>query len=286
MKYAAPRLKLALLVRYNSQRQDYIQHAQELVAWAQEIDEEAQKPKKSGKFFANAVGENGHKRACYACGNEGHIKKDCPRQGHRRNFKGNDRRGRGGNRMSQQRFALATSDGNCGASGNFDDILDSDENLWIIDSGASRHLVSDEKLLEDVRECTDADALTLPDGGRLQVTKVGKVTLQGRANVHTNTTITLSKVVFAPKLAKNLISLGCLRKKGCMLKDNGEIMELVLKNKVLFPIEVCGSVFVARLYAHKETDLSKKFSNMVMNVASQEEADDVQEGTLHHFMQG
>ena len=114
------------------------------MALAQEVDEDAQKFKKPGRIVANAVSDNGHKRVCYICGSEGHIRKDCLRQGHRRNFKGNDRKGRGGNRMSEQRFALATSDGNRGASGNFDGILDGDENLWNVDSGASRHLVSEE----------------------------------------------------------------------------------------------------------------------------------------------
>nr|CCA27604.1 putative retroelement pol polyprotein [Albugo laibachii Nc14] len=60
-------------------------------------------------------------------------------------------------------------------------------------------------------------------------------------------------------------------------------MEMTLGNNVLFRVETYGSDFVAKLRANKRTDVTKRFSNMLMSVATEDVQIDVQEGTLHHF---
>ncbi|CAI5746473.1 unnamed protein product [Peronospora destructor] len=40
VKYAAPHMKVAIMGRYDPGRSDYLHHAQELVAWAQEIEDD------------------------------------------------------------------------------------------------------------------------------------------------------------------------------------------------------------------------------------------------------
>ena len=63
------------------------------------------------------------------------------------------------------------------------------------------------------------ESLTLPNGGALRVEKFERVTLNSVSNE--GACIVLTDVHFAPKLSNNPISLGCLRKKGFVLKDNG-----------------------------------------------------------------
>lgn len=135
-------------------------------------------------------------------------------------------------------------------------------------------------LLDDAKHCSGRENLILPDGGELRVTKAGSVTLKNTSGIRS--TIFLTDVYYAPNLAKNLTSLGCLREKGCILKDNGKTMEMTLGNNVLFRVKAHGSVFEAKLRANKRTDVTKRFFYMVMNVATEDVQSDVQEGTLHH----
>ena len=71
--------------------------------------------------------------------------------------------------------------------------------------------------LEDAVDCGENEDLLLPDGARLSVTKVGKVRLKSKF-----ATILLTEAYYAPKLAKKLISLGNLKKKGCTLRTPEE----------------------------------------------------------------
>ncbi|KAJ0391837.1 hypothetical protein P43SY_010649 [Pythium insidiosum] len=44
-----------------------------------------------------------------------------------------------------------------------------DLDMWVVDSGASRHLIRDPELLRDVEDCSHEKGLLLPDGGTLEV---------------------------------------------------------------------------------------------------------------------
>lgn len=89
-----------------------------------------------------------------------------------------------------------------------------------MDSGASRHLVGDESLLQDAVECDDQDGLTLPNDETLHVIKFGKVTFETLVDDEIHE-VTLSDVYYAPSLSKDLrlISYGCLKKLGCKFVD-------------------------------------------------------------------
>ena len=122
---------------------------------------------------------------------------------------------------NDRRYALVTVDEKLEDLSSSEKSKFLSDDLWIVDSGASRHLVSDESLLEDAKLCSEKENLILPDGGVLRVTKVGSVTLKNTSGIRS--TIVLTEVYYAPNLARNLISLGCLREKGCILKDNGKL---------------------------------------------------------------
>ena len=90
------------MIQCNPNRLDYIAHSQELIAWAQEIEDDRRNAKKMGRDVVAAIGET---RKCFNCGEVGHTQLDCPadvkKSGHANvpsNTKGKDRR-----------FALAVS---------------------------------------------------------------------------------------------------------------------------------------------------------------------------------
>ena len=94
------------------------------------------------------------------------------------------------------------------AIGDDGDTMDDD---WVIDSGSSRHLVSDDTLLMDARDCKEV--CHLADGETVGLSRVGNVVLtvlaKGR---HTN--VTLTDVFLATELARNIMSYGKLERKG------------------------------------------------------------------------
>ena len=55
------------------------------------------------------------------------------------------------------------------------DAVGIERGYWILDSGVSRHLFSDERLLLNAKDCNDE--VSLADGEKLKLTKVGDVRL-------------------------------------------------------------------------------------------------------------
>ena len=87
-------------------------------------------------------------------------------------------------------------------------------------SGASRHLVGNESLVNDSVECDDQDGLTLPNKETLLVTKIDKVTFATIVDDEVHE-VTFSDVYYAPSLSKGLrlISYGRLKKLGCQFVE-------------------------------------------------------------------
>ncbi|CAI5730192.1 unnamed protein product [Peronospora farinosa] len=74
VNYAAPHMKVAIMGRYDPGRTDYLHHAQEILAWAQEIEDDDRPIRNHVKGVVNAVGES---RKCFTCGKPGHIARDA-----------------------------------------------------------------------------------------------------------------------------------------------------------------------------------------------------------------
>ncbi|GMF49321.1 unnamed protein product [Phytophthora fragariaefolia] len=125
VKYADPDLKIAMMAKYDPTRPDPLQQASELVAWAQALKDEDKTFKGIGKDTVSAVTTG---RKCYKCGNVGHIRRDCPEK---------ERKNDGGD-GSKIKWALAVQEHGLGTCD------------WILDSGASRHMVNDKTMLRDL----------------------------------------------------------------------------------------------------------------------------------------
>ncbi|ETI29669.1 hypothetical protein F443_23218, partial [Phytophthora nicotianae P1569] len=131
VKYADPELRHALMAKCDITRPDALQQANELAVWAQMMSDEDRAPKHIGKEVVNAVAETQQEtRRCHKCKQVGHLKKNCPE------------RLAGDGKDKAVRFALAASSGTSSV----------DANSWILDSGASRHLVNDPSLLANAVE--------------------------------------------------------------------------------------------------------------------------------------
>lgn len=87
------------------------------------------------------------------------------------------------------------------------------QDKWILDSGLSRHLVNDERILENSRTCNSE--CTLPDGQSLHVTMVRSVLLH--VTVAGNLTVRLTDVHLAPRITRNFILCGELEQRGVKL---------------------------------------------------------------------
>lgn len=135
-------------------------------------------------------------RQCYVCGSEKHLKVTCPGRSNVSGKRGAD-------------YTLAVLDTALVAADSRDN-----RDYWILDSGSSRHLVNDERLLEDPRAC--ANVCVGAGGEELLVEKQGSVLLQVDVRGQTKM-VRLENVQFAPKLARNLISFGLLEAKGYAL---------------------------------------------------------------------
>ncbi|TDH70796.1 hypothetical protein CCR75_001146 [Bremia lactucae] len=136
VKYAAPHLKHMLMIRFNSNRFDYIAHSQELIAWAQEVEDERRNAKKMGRDVVAAIGET---RQCFNCGAVSPSQYDCPADVTRSEHADTPSDTKGNNRrfalaispISQTQTLCASSNIRC-------------QPCWVMDSWASRHLVGDE----------------------------------------------------------------------------------------------------------------------------------------------
>ncbi|GMF42895.1 unnamed protein product [Phytophthora fragariaefolia] len=260
VQYASPHLRTVLMAKVDQSRTDYLQHAEELAHFAQSWETESTKQKSLGRETVNAVRESSYQRketrSCHECGRVGHLRATFP------------------DRKQRADLTLAVGE----KSGEFDDV-------WILDSGSSRHLVNDESLLKDVDD--SSDECVQPNGESLSITKRGKVLLSvtacGKEQV-----VELTNVYFAPDVVHNLISYGQLDKRGFELRQQAGRRVVAAKDggRVAFDVEMRRNVLVVRAAVGPRHELP---SDVIMAALSQELTEpaevsgDVQMGTLLEF---
>jgi hypothetical protein len=82
--------------------------------------------------------------------------------------------------------------------------------MWIIHSGASRHMTGNRVRLSNLNEKKTSHKVELGDKNIYLVKGIGQasIKLESGNNVH------LSNVLYVPGLEKNLVSISCLEDKG------------------------------------------------------------------------
>ncbi len=181
---------------------------------------------------------------CFNCNRFGHIKRDCPqRSGGPEGF-GRQRKGRakalkdavamsavgetagGGNSVRRDKeptdaVAMAAVGETAGGGNSITRRLD-----WIVDSGASHHILADEWAAEASRPT--AMMVKLGDGSRVQAHSICSVRMTTRVGQR-EVDITLSDVLIVPHAEFNLLSVGAAMAKGVDVETRSASNSLVIK---------------------------------------------------------
>ncbi|KAE9281459.1 hypothetical protein PR003_g27672, partial [Phytophthora rubi] len=232
---ASPDVKRAMQTRIDRRRADHLRQAWELADFASTLEADMNGGGNaygrnlrgsrsgghggnsgSGNLVANAVkdaGSESSERRCWRCGEPGHLKKDCT----------------GKKKEGQAMFALAVGNSNSSS--------------WVLDSGASRHLVQDASLLIDPVDCSET--CKVADGQSMSVTKKGSIVFRAAVD-GTEHDVVISNVYFGERLAQNLLSYCKLEEKGFALVYKGKRRYLarVADGARVFEVEKMNGVLV------------------------------------------
>jgi hypothetical protein len=85
-----------------------------------------------------------------------------------------------------------------------------EDDMWIIDSGASRHMTRDQDRLSNLNERKTSYKVELGDKSTYPVEGFGQASVKLESGNHVH----LSNVLYVPSLEKNLVSISCLEDKG------------------------------------------------------------------------
>lgn len=86
---------------------------------------------------------------------------------------------------------------------------------FVVDSGASDHMVNNVDLLEDIRELERPVVISIAKSGeKLRATKVGRMKLKSVVGMNSIKNLELYNVLFTPGLEENLLSVRWASKSG------------------------------------------------------------------------
>jgi hypothetical protein len=85
-----------------------------------------------------------------------------------------------------------------------------EDDMWIIDSGASRHMTGDQTRLSNLNEKKTSYKVELGYKSTYPVEGFGQASVKLKSGNHVH----LSNVLYVPGLEKNLVSISCLEDKG------------------------------------------------------------------------
>jgi hypothetical protein len=85
-----------------------------------------------------------------------------------------------------------------------------EDDMWIIDSGASRHMTGDQARLSDLNVRKTLYKVELGDKSTYPIEGFGQASIKLESGNHVH----LSNVLYVPGLEKNLVSISCLEDKG------------------------------------------------------------------------
>ena len=143
---------------------------------------------------------------CYVCNKQGHRAKDY----RSRKEQGNLRK-----KLPQANVTEVddVSDKNLSAVVSKVNFIGSNTKEWWVDTGATRHVCSDKKMLSSYQTIDNGEQLFMGNSSSSKVKGQGKVVLKMTSSKE----LTLNDVLHVPKIRKNLVSGSLLSKKGFKL---------------------------------------------------------------------
>jgi hypothetical protein len=114
--------------------------------------------------------------------------------------------------------------------------------MWIIDSGASKHMTVDQDRLSDLNERKTSYKVELGEKRTYPVEGFGQASIKLELGNHVH----LSNVLYVPGLEKNLVSISCL-------EDKGNIIAFIDENVLSWHKD--SSIEEARVIGRREGNL-------------------------------
>ena len=162
------------------------------------------KNKKRGSSSFKEKSTNSSKKpalgGCWFCEKPGHRKKDC--------FvfkKKNGNKGEASNSQDPVNDGISSQsikfNSNLELNGTNFNVCCVQDDSWYIDSGASRHVCMDRRWFKTFHKCDGDEFLYMGNNSTIQVLEKGSVEL----HFISRNRLTLKEVMFAPKIAKNLV---------------------------------------------------------------------------------
>jgi len=161
----------------------------------------------------------GFKIKCYKCGNLGHMKRDCPNN--KKNTNNKPVHKAKTVKVSNKSSDIgADMEDFAGESGESDTAFVAQQmsvggtGEWLVDSGASKHMTCRKEILVNYQEFRQPQQVRLGDGRTVEALGAGNVQLKMVFKVSEPKQITMYGVLYVPKLAGNLFSVGAAAEKG------------------------------------------------------------------------
>lgn len=160
---------------------------------------------------------------CYACGEIGHKRPDCPNRTKPRKASSGIK--------TPKSDAIYATEAEDDVTLMIADLSEPDQllyaknepkNNWILDSGATRHICSDYTLFTETRDCNRI--FSWGNAGSITLKKVGSVKVRF---ADTQRQATISNVFYAPDIGVNLLSLGTLLQKGYSVNAKGQKTNII-----------------------------------------------------------